>query len=144
LWIAAGRSWLARLQLVLALQLAGLSLFIQGLGMTAIRSVSVLNHQRSAALMALPERQLLTTEAWLAAIAPQVYLTKEVFLVDGPQPAREWLRRAGMGGVRVFVLVSASEASVLGAESSGLSVLAHYRMEDDFLYVTRYQIDAPP
>jgi hypothetical protein len=106
--------------------------------------VSIINHQRSAVLIGLPEQQLVTSEAWLAAIAPQVYLSKEMFLIRGMQEADAWVRRAGMGGVQSFVLVSASEASVFGAAPAGLSVVDRYQMEGDFLYVTRYQIDAPP
>jgi hypothetical protein len=101
----AAQSWLARAHLALALMLIGLSVFIQLLGVSKTSTPAVGPESREA-LLAVPEKQVLTNLWWLSAAAPRLYLSKEIFLVNSEADLRAWMSAAYPLGVRAFVFVS--------------------------------------
>jgi hypothetical protein len=145
MWLRARESWLAppgaglaRLHLLFAVQIILLSIFIQGLGVTLIRTISLANAQRTSALLAVPETRLVTTEPWLAPIAPEVYLTKEIYLVETEEDWQRWIAAARSHGATSFALVTAAETPPF--HSADVTVLENAILPGDFLRVTRYAI----
>ncbi len=101
----AAQSWLARAHLALALMLIGLSVFVQLLGVSRTSAPAVGPESRGA-LLAVPEKQVLTNLWWLSAAAPRVYLAKEMFLINSEADLRAWMSAAYPLGVRGFAFVS--------------------------------------
>jgi len=142
LWSRARESWLARLHLLFAAQVILLSIFIQGLGLTLIRTISLANDQRASALMALPESFLVTTEPWLALIAPDAYLSKQIFLIQTEEDWRTWIASARSHGATSFALVTTAETPPF--HSPDVMVVESVILPDDFLRVTRFEIAGAP
>jgi hypothetical protein len=122
--------------LLFAVQVIALSIFIQGLGVTLIRTISLANAQRSSALLALPETHLVTTEPWLAPIAPEVYLAKEIYLIETEEDWQKWIAAARSHGARSFALVTTAERPPF--PSIDVVIVESVILPDDFLHVTRY------
>jgi hypothetical protein len=143
----AARSWLARVHFALALSLVGLSIFIQLRGVSKMRAPAVGPESRDA-LLALPERQVVTNLWWLSAAAPRLYLSKELFLVASEQELRAWMEAARSAGVRRFAFVSyvplsESVAVALAPPGVRLAVLETVSLGNQMI-VTHVEMSAAP
>jgi hypothetical protein len=118
----AAQSWLARLHFALALALIAAGAAIQMIGVSLMRNPAVTIDAR-AALLALPEMDVVTNEWWLSAAAPRLYLTKRMFLIRDEPGLSDWMRAAFTQGVRRFAFVGyrpLSESIAVGLAPPGL------------------------
>ena len=144
----AARGVLARLHWIAALALVALSLLIQALGVARLREGNVTSLALRQAILALPERQVVTNQIWLAPRLPEVYLSKEVFRLDTREEWAEWVRAAYAQGVRRFVFASSGlpDPALLAAAAPPGTRIAIVEVRDiggDF-YVTRLEILSTP
>jgi hypothetical protein len=147
IWKRAAQSWLARPHLTLAVMLIGLSVFIQALGVSRMRSPAVGPESREA-LLALPEKQVLTNLWWLSAAAPRVYLAKELFFVNSEEDLRAWMSAAYPLEVRGFAFVSyvpltESIAVTLAPPGTQLRVVKMQRLSNQMLVTHVELLPAP-
>jgi len=139
---------LARLHLLAALTLFGLSIFIQVLGIGLIRDSVRLREGSQAALLGLPEKIIVADMGWIASGAPELYAAKELFLLNSRSDLPRWAAQAHAARVRRFAFVSHGPLDEAAAHASApagarLSLLETRRLENDF-FVTRLEFLPAP
>jgi hypothetical protein len=110
LWERREHSRLAQLHFVLSALLIGLSFSSQLLGVGVIYNGITQNLKRQGAILALPEKQVVTDQWWLVGNAPAVYEAKEIFLARTDGDLCDWVRLAQSKGIARFAVVSFSDA----------------------------------
>lgn len=143
----AALSWLARAHLALALMLIGLSVLIQLWGVSKTSAPAVGLESREA-LLAVPERQVLTNLWWLSAAAPRLYLAKEMFFINSEADLRAWMSAAYPLGVRGFAFVSyvpltESIAVTLAPPGTQVGVVETQRLSNTMLVTHVELLPAP-
>ena len=148
LWEGVSQSWLARLNFLAALTLVGLSVYIQALGIQAIRSGVSAQGQVQAIVLEWPETQVFTNLDRLAPLMPRVYATKRIWLVPSFQDLSAGLRQLYAHGERSFVFVSTgmlSEGSLPEIAPAGLRLtIVETRALGRQLYGTRVTMTVAP
>lgn len=104
-WAATLSNGLARLHLILIAALIALSVWMQALGVSLMRNPAV-NAEVREALLAVPEQHVVTNLWWLSAAAPDLYLTRPLFLIEDEMDLAAWLRAAEARGAQPFAFVS--------------------------------------
>lgn len=97
--------WAARIHFALAVGLSLWSGVWMLTGVSRMRQPTVDAGTR-AALLALAEPAVVTNLWWLSAAAPDLYLTRPLFLVDSDEDLRAWLAAARDARITGFVFVS--------------------------------------
>ncbi len=146
-WERAAFSWLARLHFALALILIGLSIFIQLLGASKMRTPAVSLDSRGE-MLALPEQPVLTNLWWLSSATPRLYLAKEMFYVTSEADLRAWMETAYPLGVRRFAFVSyvplsESVAAPLAPPGTKLFIVETRPLSNQMI-VTRAELSPAP
>jgi len=105
LWIETRRSRWAWQPFLAALGLMGISLGIQARGVAILQSSLTAGQALREAILELPERQVLTGLLLIPMRVPETYAAKELYYVETPETAREWLQAAAAHGVTRFAYV---------------------------------------
>jgi hypothetical protein len=100
------QSWLARAQLGVGLFLIGLSAYLLILGVARMHTALTRMSLRGGAMLALPEKHIVSDLWWLPAETPAVYRAKDMFFVRSTEQFTAWVAAAHANGVEQFVYVS--------------------------------------
>jgi hypothetical protein len=141
-------NWLARVHLALAALLVAWSAAWLMTGLSLMRRPAVDAAARDA-LLGLSDSVVLTNLWWLSAAAPDLYLSRPMFLVDGEPALQTWLTAARGRGVRGFAFVSyvpLSASTLEGLSPPGVRLrVAETLSLPNRMLVTRVDwIDQPP
>jgi hypothetical protein len=123
----AGLSRWGRWQWRAAWALVALSVFIQAVGLAEVRATVLERRESRDALLALPERAVVSGQFWFGPLTPDVYLDKMLFYVAASniEGLAAWAQAARANGVRAWAYISHAPlqpAQVELMESAGAPV----------------------
>jgi hypothetical protein len=142
------QSWLVRAHLGVGVLLIGLSAYLLILGVTQMNSVLTRKSLRSAAILALPEKYIVSDRWSLPTEIPAVYRAKEMFFVSSTPQFAAWLASARANGVERFAYVGhrrmtrARLQTVLPAKTRG--TILEDRILGEGFHLIRIQLEPLP
>lgn len=121
-----------------ACALAAVSVVIQLAGLSEVRDTVLSRRESRDALLALPERQVVSGQFWFTTLSPDVYLEKELFYIASTdtEGLATWIGSAYAHGVRDWAYISIApldqpRADALAPAGARLSVVETIRLHNE-------------
>jgi hypothetical protein len=106
LWQQRRQSLAARLHWTMGAILVCLSVAVNLLGVRQFRSLAPPTFAWTAALAAVDEKRLVTDWPFISALAPQLFMTREMYFTPTLDELRDWVQQASAHGVHSFAYVA--------------------------------------